>query len=141
LRYFRSIAACDVQLGPITALVGPNGAGKSNFVDALRFVRDSLRHTLEFAMQDRGGIDAVRFKSSGRPTHFGVRLDLALADGRSGWYAFQIGARHDGGFVVQREQCRLRAATGPIAHFKASGGRLEAASCDVPAVVEPDRLF
>jgi len=141
LRYFRSIPACDVRLGRITALVGPNGAGKSNFVDALRFVRDSLRHTLEFAMQDRGGIDAVRFKSSGHPTHFGIRLDLDFPDGHSGWYAFQIAAQKNGGFVVQKEQCRVRTPEGGVAHFQAEGGKLKSASCDVLAVVEPDRLF
>jgi predicted ATPase len=27
---YRSIADCDVTLGPLTLLVGPNGTGKSN---------------------------------------------------------------------------------------------------------------
>ncbi|WP_343414230.1 AAA family ATPase [Candidatus Amarolinea dominans] len=43
LQNYKSIAGCDVQLGPLTFLVGPNGAGKSNFLDALRFVADALR--------------------------------------------------------------------------------------------------
>ncbi len=30
LRNYKSIAACDVQLEPLTLLVGPNGAGKSD---------------------------------------------------------------------------------------------------------------
>ena len=30
LRNYKSIAACDVELAPLTILVGPNGAGKSN---------------------------------------------------------------------------------------------------------------
>ena len=34
---YKSIARCDVRLGPLTFLVGRNGAGKSNFLDALRF--------------------------------------------------------------------------------------------------------
>ena len=38
LRNYKSIAACDVQLAPLSFLVGPNGCGKSNFLDALRFV-------------------------------------------------------------------------------------------------------
>jgi predicted ATPase len=40
LRNYKSIAACDVRLGPLTLLIGPNGSGKSNFVDALNFVAD-----------------------------------------------------------------------------------------------------
>ncbi len=43
LKNYKSIAFCDVSLGPLVFLVGPNGAGKSNFVDALRFVGDGLR--------------------------------------------------------------------------------------------------
>jgi predicted ATP-binding protein involved in virulence len=34
LRHYRSIAACDVKLGPMTLLVGPNGSGRSSFLDA-----------------------------------------------------------------------------------------------------------
>jgi predicted ATPase len=46
LKNYRSIAACDVVLGPLTFLVGPNGSGKSNFVDSLRFIGDALRSSL-----------------------------------------------------------------------------------------------
>ena len=35
LTSFRSIAECDVELGPLTLLVGPNGSGKSNLLHAL----------------------------------------------------------------------------------------------------------
>ena len=31
LRNYKSIARCDVELGPLGILVGPNGSGKSNF--------------------------------------------------------------------------------------------------------------
>jgi AAA15 family ATPase/GTPase len=47
LKNYKSIAACDVPLGPLTILVGPNGAGKSNFLDAMRFCRDALRTPLD----------------------------------------------------------------------------------------------
>jgi len=56
LKNYKSIAGCDVALGPLTFLVGPNAAGKSNFLDALRFVADSLRASLEHALRERGGI-------------------------------------------------------------------------------------
>ena len=55
LKNYKSIAACDVRFGPLSFLLGPNGAGKSNFLDALRFVTDSLRTSLEHAIRDRGG--------------------------------------------------------------------------------------
>ncbi|HEX2095507.1 MAG TPA: AAA family ATPase [Longimicrobiaceae bacterium] len=55
LRNYKSIAACDVTLSKLTYLVGPNGSGKSNFLDALRFVTDSLQSSLDHALRDRGG--------------------------------------------------------------------------------------
>lgn len=104
LRHYKSIAACDVTLGPLTLLVGPNGAGKSNFLDALSFVRDALRESLEFALRHRGGINEVRRRSGGHPTHLGIRIDFRLPSA-SGWYAFEIGALPDGGFKVAHEKC------------------------------------
>ncbi len=47
LRNYKSIAACDVQLAPLSFLVGPNGSGKSNFLHALRFVAEALRFSLD----------------------------------------------------------------------------------------------
>lgn len=106
LRNYKSIAACDVELGALSFLVGPNGSGKSNFLDALHFVADGLRHSLDHALRDRGGINEVRRRSGGHPNHFGLRLDFAL-DGVTGYYAFRIGSERDGAYVVQREECRI----------------------------------
>ena len=49
LRNYKSIAACDVSLAQLSFLVGPNGSGKSNFLDALRFVADALRFSIDHA--------------------------------------------------------------------------------------------
>ncbi|MDD9989650.1 MAG: AAA family ATPase [Spirochaetaceae bacterium] len=46
-------------------LVGPNGSGKGNFLDALRFIADSLRFSIDHALRDRGGINDVRRRSGG----------------------------------------------------------------------------
>ena len=78
LKNYKSIAASGVDLRPLTFLVGPNGSGKSNFLDALRFVTDSLRGSLDNALRDRGGIAEVRRRSGGHPTHFGIRLEFQL---------------------------------------------------------------
>ena len=107
LKNYKSIAACDVQLHPLMFLVGPNGAGKSNFLDALRFVADALNSSLDHAIRDRGGINDVRRRSGGHPTHFGIRLHFTLPDGSTGHYAFRIGARKRGEYEVQMEECEL----------------------------------
>jgi predicted ATPase len=105
LRNYRSIAACDVQLGPLTFLVGPNGAGKSNFLDALRLITDALRTTLDHALRDRGGVQEVRRRSGGHPTHFGIRIEFQLPNGAPGHFAFEVGARSHGDYAVMMEEC------------------------------------
>ncbi|HTE06999.1 MAG TPA: AAA family ATPase [Planctomycetota bacterium] len=95
LRNYKSCAACDVTLGALTLLVGPNGSGKSNFVDALHFVKDALSHTVEFALQERGGIDNVRRRSGGRPNDPGIRLGVNLPGGIRATDAFELGAHPD----------------------------------------------
>src|ERR1044071_3474598 len=92
LENYKSIAACDVRLGPLMFLVGPNGSGKSNFLDALRFVSDALGTSLDHAIRERGGINEVRRRSSGHPTHFGIRLEVSLGESH-GHYAFNVGAK------------------------------------------------
>jgi predicted ATPase len=142
LRNYKSIAACDVELAPLTLLVGPNGAGKSNFLDALRFVTDALTTTLEHALRDRGGIANVRRRSRGHPTHFGIALHLALRDGRSARYAFTVAAEKGGTFSVQREDCEVSpsGALGDNHFFHVEGGSVRGASEPIQSVIEPDRL-
>jgi predicted ATPase len=107
LKNYKSIEACDVDLHSLTFLVGANGAGKSNFLDALRFVADALRTSLDHALRERGGIQEVRRRTGGHPTHFGIRLEFAVPNGPTGSYAFRIGAKASGGFEVQHEECVL----------------------------------
>ncbi len=141
LRHYRSIRGCDVRLNSLVALVGPNGAGKSNFLDAMHFVRDGLRHTLEHAIRDRGGIDAVRTRSGGHPTHFGIRLELELDDKIDAIYGFHIEAQAKGAFAVQRETCRVRRFFQPEAWFEVDRGELRESHARLESAVEPDRLF
>lgn len=135
LKNYKSIAACDVALRSLTFLVGPNGSGKSNFVDGLRFVADALRTSLDHALRDRGGIKEVRRRSGGHPTHFEIRLDLAVG-GRSGHYAFRVGAKEKGGFEVQREECAVGGD-----RYVVESGRVEASTIKSPPAAAPDRLF
>jgi len=143
LRNYKSIAACNVPLPAFAALVGPNGSGKSNFLDALRFVRDALRNSLEYALRDRGGIGEVRRRSSGHPTHFSMRLDVHLpAEGARGLYAFTVGSAESGGSTVAEERCALWGGPrGQTAHYHVRDGALVKATAKVPAAIEKDRLY
>jgi predicted ATPase len=136
LRSYKSIAVCDVNLGPLTFLVGRNGAGKSNVLDALRFVADSLRTTLDHALRERGGIAEVRRRSRGHPNHFGIKFNFALDEGISGSYSFRIGARPGGGFEVQQEDCTIGQA-----FFAVRSGVVEGCSFSVRPPAFRDRLY
>ncbi|BBL74017.1 AAA family ATPase [Methylomagnum ishizawai] len=139
LRNYKSIAVCDVRLGPLTYMVGANGSGKSNFLDALHFVRDALASTLDNALDERGGLSEVRRRSSGHPTHFGIRLEFILRDGQTGHYAFNVGALSKGGYEVQTEECALP-GKGKGPYFRLERGKLKESSESVFPVVTADRL-
>jgi predicted ATPase len=139
LRNFKSIGGCDVQLGTLNFLVGVNGSGKSNFLDALHLVRDALASSLDNALNERGGLTEVRRRSSGHPTHFGIRLEFVLPDGRSGRYAFNIGALSGRGYEVLTEECVIGSkGSGP--HFRVERGQLKTSSEPTFPAITPDRL-
>ncbi|MBK1837837.1 AAA family ATPase [Azospirillum sp. YIM B02556] len=143
IRNYKSIAACRLNLGPLTFLVGPNGAGKSNFLDALRFVADALRSSLDHALRDRGTIKEVRRRSGGHPNHFALRFGFELPNGQTGHYAFRVGAKPAGAYEVQDEECFIHAldALGPSHYFRVQSGKLvESSVTPMPAVIA-DRLY
>ena len=142
LKNYKSIAACDVQLGPLMFLVGPNGAGKSNFLDALRFVADALNSSLDHALRDRGGINDVRRRSRGHPNHFRIQLEFTLPEGTTGHYAFRIGVRSPGGYEVQTEECILYSEQvfGGEKYFRVKNGEVET-SVKVAPAASKDRLY
>lgn len=139
LRNYKSIGYCDVRLGPLTYLVGVNGSGKSNFLDALHLVRDALNGSLDNAIAERGGLDAVRRRSSGHPNHFGIRLEFRLTDGRHGHFAFNVGAMKNRGYEVQTEECVI-AGIGKGPFYQIDRGKLRASSESAFPAVTADRL-
>lgn len=142
LRNYKSVAACDVRPAQLSFLVGPNGSGKSNFLDALRFIADSLRYSLDHALRERGGINEVRRRSGGHPTHFGIRVDFSLVESQ-GHYAFQVGARPRGGYEVQREECHVYRRDDYRKHFyyKAAKGQVVESTLSPPPAAAADRLY
>ena len=139
LRNYKSIANCDIRLGPLTYLVGANGAGKSNFIDALHLVSDALLGSLDNALNERSGLGEVRRRSSGHPNHFGIRLEFVLRNGQRGHYAFNVGAIAAGGYEVQAEECSIGGkARGPF--FRLEKGKLRRTSETSFPAVTSDRL-
>ena len=139
LRNFKSIGACDVQLGPLIYLVGANGSGKSNFLDALHLVRDALMGSLDNALNERGGLTEVLQRSSGESTHFAIRLEFTLRTGQTGFYAFNVATLPGRGYEVQTEKCAI-GSVGEGPYFHVERGVLKASSEPTFPAVTPDRL-
>jgi len=142
LNNYKSIKECSVKLSPLTFLVGQNGSGKSNFLDSLRLVSDSLTTSLEHAIRDRGGINEVRRRSSGHPTHFGIRLDWSLPNGSEGFYAFRVGAQKKRGFEVQHEECTVFNSNKLAeSSYKVENGVVQELNSAVKPPASSDRLY
>lgn len=142
IRNYKSIGQCDVALHPLTVLVGRNGAGKSNFLDALRFVTDSLQASLDHALKSRGGIGEVRRRSTGHPRNFSIRLQLDLPGMQTAYYGFEIAALTRGGFAVKQESVRILKPNGEVAaEYRVEDGSV---ARSVPSQMPPavsDRLY
>ena len=142
IRNFKSIESCRIELGPLTLLVGRNGSGKSNFLDALRFVTDSLQTTLDHAIRERSGIDAVRRRSTGHPRNFAIEVELRLPNLDLATYGFEIAARKEGGFVVKREQLRVvDKKYQTVASYRREDSDIVKSSIDNGPPVQGDRLY
>lgn len=140
LRNYRNIAAGEVSLGPLTFLVGPNGAGKGNFLDALRFVADSLRHSVDDAFRERGGIAAVPRRAAKSAASFGLRIEFALAC-RTGHFAFEIEPQGRGGYRIRREECVVSETGGTPWHYRVVDGAVRSSNIARPPVPGPGQFY
>ncbi len=73
---FKSYVDVNIPLGSLNVFVGPNASGKSNLVDALRFIGDAIKYTLDIAIAGRSGWGGVR---SGKTNRGRVRFKLDVA--------------------------------------------------------------
>jgi predicted ATPase len=121
---YKSIARCDVALGPFTVLLGLNAAGKSNFLDALRFVRDAVVHGPGEAVASRGGLGEVVRRVPERARFCAVSLDCqVLASPDEGGDERPVRARYEFTLAaaeghperprIEREECTIGPPHGP----------------------------
>ena len=113
LENFKSIAFCDVRLGPLTILVGPNGAGKSNFLDSLRFLSQVTAGPTSKAFHDRGGFLRVVRRGINSDAHIGIRIEFVIKNGVSGFYAARLRRWTKVDYVVAHERCWLDNSPSP----------------------------
>jgi predicted ATPase len=151
LRNYKSIAQCDVRLGPLTILVGPNGSGKSNFLDALEFLCRAVATSPNQALEECGGLEAVLRQVPDRSGSFTVSVDAVVPwwpapSEATASYEIEIGRAQGAasGIAVLHESCVLR-GPGGTATLSSIGGRADLVPAGERsrgvAIIEPDRLF
>jgi predicted ATPase len=148
LRNYKSIASCDVRLGPLTILIGPNGSGKSNFLDALAFLGRAVETTPNQAIRERGGLAAI-IRSGPPPTDsLEIQVEVSLprdGDWAHGTYGFKVKDKpREGTFEIYDETCELVTPDQTL-RFEVRDGFAHDYVRKLPRTlqpkVEPDRLY
>lgn len=107
LTNYKSIAQCDVTMGPLTVVVGRNGSGKSNFLDSLHFIADALQATLEYAIRRRGGIRGLIHRRGGQRLQIKLALKLPSQNRATYLLALDRGRVSAEGLTIRTEQGEL----------------------------------
>jgi predicted ATPase len=150
LRNFKSIADCDVRLGPLTVLVGPNGSGKSNFLQALALLSRAVSTTPYEAVTELGGLGEIVRRAPDLAESFSIDVEATVPWGpkREQWasaeYGFEIGPPSRRGlraFEVLRETCALHWGD-RVWRYSVNRGVVHDESMARPVGdIEPDRLY
>ncbi|HTU19977.1 MAG TPA: AAA family ATPase [Gemmataceae bacterium] len=77
IQNFRSLLDVTVDLDPLTVLIGRSGRGKSNFVQAIRFLRDSLNDRNVNVNRLGGPHRVLHVDHQQEPLDFNLRFSIA----------------------------------------------------------------
>jgi predicted ATPase len=144
LKRFRSFPSERIELDNPTFFVGRNGSGKSNLVDAFSFLADAMAAPLQAVFDRRGGITAVRDRTSGKsyPPNLGLGVEFGNINGTatSGRYAFEVRTLPNYGFEVVREQCRVENSNSTRVWFERERGSFRSNVRGLDPALDPAAL-
>ena len=116
IKRFRSFPTATLTFDNPLFIVGRNGSGKSNLSDVFSFVSEAMSSPLQAVFDRRGGIVAVRNRSSGQqsyPPNLGLAFEFGPINGIDGGrFAFEVKALPNYGYRIVREQCLVRKKDG-----------------------------
>lgn len=142
LSNYKNIVACDVALAPLTVVAGHNGAGKSNLLDAFAFIAECLRTSVDAAIASRGGIEAVRRRSTGHPRTLAVEVEVRLPNWQLASYDFSVADGPAGGTAVVKERVLVKDDEGRlIARLRRSKGTILEAPFAAPPPPQASHLY
>lgn len=144
VKRFRSLPSERMDFSNPTFLVGANGSGKSNFADAISFLAEVMTAPLQAVFDNRGGIAAVRNRTSGQsyPPNLGLGVLFGKLNGEitGGRYAFEVKALPNYGFEVVREQCQVSTGDGKSNYFDRRGSVFESNVAGLRPELDPASL-
>ena len=111
IKRFRSFPSAVLEMDNPVFVVGRNGSGKSNLSDVFGFVAEAMSSPLQAVFDRKGGIAAVRNRSSVKsaPPIMGLAFEFGSFNGiEGGRFAFEVKALPNYGFRIVREQCLVR---------------------------------
>ncbi len=143
LKNFKSFKHCDVELGPLTILVGPNGSGKSNFLDALDFVSNFLRGSMQERSNARQLLSSPVYLGEGDAIGFSIELTLVLPDGRLAYYGLRIATDpcEYGDLNFAEENCRIEKGDSTDAEYRVEHGKVVSHSFELVPSLSPGRPY
>ena len=142
IKRFRSFPTAVLSFDNPLFVVGRNGSGKSNLADVFSFVSEAMVSPLQAVFDRRGGISAVRNRSSGKsyPPNLGMAFEFGAVNGvKSGRFAFEVKALPNYGYQIVREQCLVHQKDGARWWYDRAGSWKTNAKGLTPAL-EPSAL-
>lgn len=92
LENWRNFRSVEFNLSDRLFIVGANASGKSNLLDAIRFMRDVVKHGggLQYAVSLRGGVSKIRCLSARKIPYIGIEMQF-IDDEKNIWiYTLKI---------------------------------------------------
>jgi predicted ATPase len=92
LENWKNFRSVQVEVNDRLFIVGANASGKANFLDAIRFMRDIVKHGggLQYAVSQRGGISKIRSLSARKKPYIKLEFDFTDDDGLVWKYVLAI---------------------------------------------------
>lgn len=94
LRNWKNFKSVEAPLQRRMFLIGPNASGKSNLLDVFRFLRDIADTGLRRAVEERGGISAIRCLAATRYSSIDIEVQIGDQADESEW-VYQLSVNQD----------------------------------------------